>query len=79
MAVTIRLMRIGKKDLPNYRIIVVDKRKKRTGSYLEKIGVYDPTKNPSLLEIDKDKLEKWTNKGATLSDGLARLLKNRKI
>jgi len=79
MAVTIRLMRIGKKDSPNYRVVAVDKRKKRTGSYLEKIGVYDPTKNPSLLEIDKDKLEKWTSKGATLSDGLARLLKNRKI
>ncbi len=75
----IRLMRIGKKNSPSYRIVAVDKRKKRTGSYLEKIGVYNPMKNPALLQIEKDKLEKWKNNGALYSDGVSKLLKNKKI
>lgn len=79
MTVMIRLMRIGKKNSPSYRIIAVDKRKKRTGSYIEKIGLYNPMKNPAIFEIDKDKFEKWKNRGAVYSEGITKLLKNKKI
>jgi small subunit ribosomal protein S16 len=77
MAVTIRLMRFGKKGQPFYRIVALHKRQKRDGAYLDKIGSYDPTTNPATINIDREKLESWKNKGAQLSEGLARLLKNR--
>jgi len=76
--VTLRLMRFGKKGQPFYRIVALDKRKKRDGAYLEKIGIYDPTTNPATINIEKDKFENWKNKGAQLSEGLSRLLRNRR-
>lgn len=71
-------MRFGKKGQPFYRIVALDKRKKRDGAYLEKIGIYDPTTNPATINIEKDKFENWKNKGAQLSEGLSRLLRNRR-
>jgi len=74
MAATIKLMRVGKRSYALYRIVVMDKRKKRNGAYIEKIGFYDPHKEPHL-QIDKDKLQNWLSKGAVLSQGTAKLLK----
>ncbi|QQG43919.1 MAG: 30S ribosomal protein S16 [Candidatus Roizmanbacteria bacterium] len=79
MAVTIRLMRFGKKKYPTYRVIAVDKRKKRDGSYLEKIGTYNPMTNPATLDINKEKFDYWLANGAQLSEGIIKLLKNRKV
>lgn len=76
MAVALRLMRTGKKGFPNYRVIAVDKRKKRNGAYIEKIGVYNPLTNPMILQVDEKRLAYWKEKGAQISEGLARLLKN---
>lgn len=73
MAATIRLMRMGKKGKPTYRIIVIDKRKKRNGLYLEKIGFYNPRIDPPILQIDKNRLEFWLQRGATISEGLRKL------
>lgn len=78
MALTLRLVRLGKKNSPTYRVVAIDKRKKRNGTYVEIIGTYDPKIKDSNLIIDKAKLDSWLSKGATLSDGLAKLLKNRK-
>ncbi|MCA9372246.1 30S ribosomal protein S16 [Candidatus Woesebacteria bacterium] len=78
MAVTLRLMRFGKKHRPYYRIVALDKRKKRDGAYKEKVGSYDPMKEPAEVLIDKAKYEYWTSKGAIISEGLRRLLKNKK-
>ena len=64
MAVMIRLMRVGKKHEPKYRIIVTDKRVKRDGAYLEELGFYDPISNPHLVKIDKKKYEEWIKLGA---------------
>lgn len=75
MPASIKLMRIGKKGQPNYRIIVVDKRKKRNGAYLEKLGQYNPLSQPAKIDIDKDRLQNWLDKGAILSDGMVKLLK----
>lgn len=80
MAATIKLMRVGKRGNPNYRIVVKDKRKKSTGLYLEKIGFYNPLVNPPILEVDKKKLEFWIQRGATISEGIRKLkLQQRKI
>lgn len=78
MAVTVRLMRFGKKKRPVYRIIVVDKRKKRDGKYIESIGTYDPFSDKPNLNLNKGKFTSWLEKGALLSEGLSRLLKNKK-
>ncbi len=78
MAVAIRLMRFGKKGSPSYRIVVLDKRKKRDGSYLENIGVYQPMNKPGKIEILKERFEYWTSRGAQLSEGISKLLKDKK-
>lgn len=78
MPATVRLMRFGKKGYPVYRIVALDKRKKRDGAYLEKVGLYNPMLNPAQLEINDERLTYWTNNGAVISEGLRRLLKNRK-
>lgn len=75
MPASIRLMRTGKKSQPNYRVIVVDKRKKRDGAYIEKIGYYNPLTEPATIEIKKDRLQDWLSKGAVLSEGMVKLLK----
>lgn len=74
MPATIRLMRFGKKGYATYRIVALDKRKKGVGSYIEKIGTYNPMKEPAELIVDKTMLEKWTKRGAILSNGMKKLL-----
>jgi small subunit ribosomal protein S16 len=76
MAVTLRFYRLGKKNNPFYRIVAIDKRKKRNGSYIESIGTYDPMVEPSKLDIKKDRLDYWKEKGATISASLGRVLKS---
>ncbi len=76
MAVTIRLMRFGKPKTPFYRIVVLDKRKKRDGAYIEKIGQYDPLKNPYELSLSKSRFDYWKSVGAQMSEGLAKLIKD---
>lgn len=78
MAATIRLMRFGKPKTPFYRIVVLDKRKKRDGKYIEKIGQYDPLKDPSEITISKARFDYWKSVGAELSDGMVKILKNPK-
>ncbi len=73
MPATIRLMRIGKKRQPSYRIVVVDKRKKRNGLYRDLIGTYDPLTSPATVKFDDDKLQGWIEKGAVLSEGVRKL------
>lgn len=79
MPAAIRLMRFGKRGFPSYRIVVLDKRKKRDGEYIEQIGRYNPLKKPAEFIVDKERLDAWLKNGAVLSDGMLKLLKNRKI
>jgi len=78
MAATLRLYRVGKKGHPTYKIVAVNKRHKSDGAYIEAIGTYDPHIKPSLIKIDDKKFEYWTTRGAIISEGLRKLLKNRK-
>ena len=75
MAVAIRLFRLGKKDKPFYRIVVVDKRNKRQGKYIEEIGYYNPLKEPAEMKVNKERLDYWLSRGAILSEGLQKLRK----
>ena len=54
MAVKIRLRRMGQKKAPFYRIIVADSRSPRDGKFIEEIGTYDPTKDPSEFKVDEE-------------------------
>ena len=74
MAVRIRLMRMGKKKKPSYRVVVTDGRKPRDGRYIEQIGRYDPLAEPSLIEISNDRAVEWLAKGAQPSDRVRKLM-----
>jgi small subunit ribosomal protein S16 len=74
MAVKMRLMRMGKKKTPSYRVVVVDGRAPRDGRYIEQIGRYDPQQDPSLVEIDNEKATSWLSKGAQPTEAVEKLL-----
>ena len=75
MAVKIRLRRMGAKKAPFYRIVVADSRYPRDGRFIEEFGYYDPTKEPSVIKVDKEKVEKWIASGAQPTDTVKALLK----
>ena len=75
MAVKIRLRRMGAKKAPFYRVVVADSRYPRDGRFIEEIGYYDPTKDPIVVNIDKEKAEEWIKKGAQPTYTVKRLLK----
>ncbi len=71
--VKIRLQRFGTTKRPFYRIVAAEAKKKRDGRYLEIVGVYDPTKEPALIEIDSEKVLKWLHSGAQPTDTVKNL------
>ena len=73
--VKIRLRRMGAKKAPFYRVVVADSRYPRDGRFIEEIGYYDPTKDPSVVSIDKEKADKWLANGAQPTDTVKKLLK----
>ena len=75
MAVKIRLRRMGAKKAPFYRIVVADSRYPRDGRFIEEVGYYDPTKEPSVIKIDAEKAKKWLANGAQPTDTVKALLK----
>ena len=75
MAVKIRLRRMGAKKAPFYRIVVADSRYPRDGRFIEEIGTYDPTKNPSVINVDLEKANKWSANGAQPTDTVKKILK----
>lgn len=74
MAVRLRLMRMGKKKQPVYRVVAIDGRAPRDGRYIEQIGRYEPLHDPSLVEIDNEKAASWLAKGAQPSETVEKLL-----
>lgn len=75
MAVKIRLRRMGAKKAPFYRIVVADSRYPRDGRFIEEVGYYDPTKDPSVVKVDEEKAKKWISNGAQPTDTVKSLLK----
>ena len=75
MAVKIRLRRMGAKKAPFYRIVVADSRFPRDGRFIEELGTYDPTKDPSIISLDADKAKDWIAKGAQPTDTMKKILK----
>lgn len=75
MSVKIRLKRMGKIRVPQYRIVVVDSRKKRDGKVIEEIGTYRPKEEPSFIDVTSDRAQYWLGVGAQPSEAVAAILK----
>ena len=73
--VKIRLKRLGAKKSPFYRIVVSDARTPRDGKTIAELGIYDPTKNPSVLNVNTEEAGKWIANGAQPTDTVRVLLK----
>jgi small subunit ribosomal protein S16 len=79
MAVKIRLRRMGAKKAPFYRIVVADGRYPRDGRFIEEIGYYDPTKEPSVVQVDAEKAKTWIQNGAQPTDTVRDILKKQGV
>ena len=75
MAVRLRLMRMGKKKQPTYRIVAADARSPRDGRFLEIVGTYQPRLEPSGIKINDARALKWLRNGAKPSETVEKLLK----
>lgn len=74
MALKIRLRRMGAHKAPFYRVVVADSRYPRDGRFIEELGYYDPTTEPTTIKINVEKAKEWIAKGAQPSDRVRVLL-----
>jgi small subunit ribosomal protein S16 len=74
VAVRIRLNRTGAKKQPTYRLVVADSRAPRDGRFIEILGHYIPTTDPSILEVNEERAIAWLLNGAQPSDTAKSLL-----
>jgi small subunit ribosomal protein S16 len=75
VAVKLRLMRMGKKKQPTYRLVVADSRSPRDGRFIEILGTYEPRADPSVINFKTEKVIKWLSEGAQPTETVAKLLK----
>lgn len=71
----IRLMRVGAKKSPAYRVVVKEKLSKRDGACLENVGTYNPTRNPAEVKLKLDRVDYWIEHGAQPTDTVRDLIK----
>ena len=74
---SIRLMRMGAKKKPFYRIVVAEKRTKRDGSFVDMVGYYNPCREPVEFKLNRDRLEYWIERGAQPSDTVRSLIERK--
>ena len=75
MAVKMRLRRMGQKKAPFYRIVVADSKSPRDGRFIEEVGYYDPTKEPSVIKFNEEAAKKCLATGAQPTETVGKLLK----
>jgi small subunit ribosomal protein S16 len=74
VAVKLRLMRMGKKKQPTYRVVAADSRSPRDGRFIEIVGTYEPRSEPSVVKIDTAKAVRWLSDGAQPTETVQKLL-----
>ena len=72
--VTIRLTRVGSKKRPFFRVVVVEHREARDGSFVESLGYYDPRRSPELFELNRERFTHWLQNGAQPSNTVRTLV-----
>lgn len=72
--VKLRLMRVGKKKQPAYRVVAADSRSPRNGRFIEIVGTYDPRLEPSAVQIDNARALHWLSRGAQPTERVEKLL-----
>jgi small subunit ribosomal protein S16 len=75
VAVKIKLKRIGKIRIPQYRIVVADARTRRGGRAIEEVGQYRPKEDPSFIKVESDRVQHWLSVGAQPTEAVAAILK----
>jgi len=75
VAVKLRLMRVGKKKQPTYRVVAADARAPRNGRFIEILGTYEPRQDPSVIKINNDRAVYWLSEGAQPTERVEKLLK----
>ncbi|MHB1987143.1 MAG: 30S ribosomal protein S16 [Acidimicrobiales bacterium] len=73
MSVKLRLMRVGKKKQPTYRIVAADSRSPRDGRFIEIVGTYAPRSDPSEINVKSEKALEWLAKGAQPTETVRKL------
>jgi small subunit ribosomal protein S16 len=71
----IRLMRMGAKKSPSYRVVVKEKLSKRDGAYVENVGFYNPTREPAEVRLDLERVKYWIERGAQPTDTVRQLIR----
>ena len=71
----IRLMRMGAKKSPSYRVVVKEKLSKRDGAYVENVGFYNPTREPAEVRLNMERVNYWIERGAQPTDTVRQLIK----
>jgi small subunit ribosomal protein S16 len=79
MAVKIRLARFGTKKKPFYRVVVADSSFPRDGRFIERVGTYDPRKDPPEIKLKEDRIIAWIKKGARPTETVEQLLKKGRV
>lgn len=77
--IKIRLARHGAKKRPFYRIVVANSEAPRDGSFIEKVGTYDPVANPAKISLNNERIQYWLGQGAEPSDTVANILKKENV
>ncbi len=75
MAVRLRMVRRGRKKRPFYSVVAADSAKTRAGSYIEKLGTFDPLVEENGLNLNEERVKYWLGVGASPSDTVANLIK----
>lgn len=75
MAVVIRLKRLGTKKKPHQRIVVIDSRRARDSRAIEELGLYDPTKDPAVSHLKKERISYWLKVGAKPSAAVSTIFR----
>ena len=75
MSTKIRLKRIGRRNRPFYRLIVIDSRKRRDGAAIEQVGWYNPIDPENSYEIKDDRILHWLREGAIPSNAVKKIMK----
>jgi len=71
----IRLMRMGAKKSPSYRVVVKEKLSKRDGAYVENVGFYNPTRDPAEIRLNMERVNYWIGRGAQPTDTVRQLIR----